>query len=274
MQTLDRQPTEPEDTTKTIAELNSLRYRGYYYDNDDVGFYYLQSRYYDATTCRFISADEYTDTDTGYLGYNMFAYCNNNPILASDPDGRWLNIVIGAVVGGLVSGISSAIQGKDWDEVLVSAACGAVSGGLAATGLGGVAGQMLVGAATSAIDSGYQNYKEYKSGKITAGEAVFGTLVDTTTGALFGAMGAEGTGAFKESCKITKAGIQGTKTLFAKGLHPATKAVAKAASRELVKYAKKELGHAIVDGCVSTAISWGTNKVATIIYRHYEQYAK
>ena len=43
-------PTEPEDTTKTLAELNPLRYRGYYYDNDDVGFYYLQSRYYDATT--------------------------------------------------------------------------------------------------------------------------------------------------------------------------------------------------------------------------------
>ncbi len=72
-------PTEPEDTTKTLAELNPLRYRGYYYDNDDVGFYYLQSRYYDATTCRFISADSYAITGLGLVGYNMFAYCNNEP---------------------------------------------------------------------------------------------------------------------------------------------------------------------------------------------------
>lgn len=62
-------PTEPEDTTKTLAELNPLRYRGYYYDNDDVGFYYLQSRYYDATTCRFISADSYASTGQGFVGF-------------------------------------------------------------------------------------------------------------------------------------------------------------------------------------------------------------
>lgn len=210
----------------------------------------------------------------------MFAYCNNNPILASDPDGRWLNIVIGAVVGGIVSAISTAVQtyketGKvDIGKTVVSGITGAVSGGFAATGLGGVAGQVLVGAATSAIDSGYSNYKDYKAGKITAGEAIFGTLVDTTTGALFGAMGAEGTGAFKESCKITKAGIQGTKTLLAKGLHPATKAVAKAASRELVKYAKKELVNAAIDGCISTAVAWGTNKVAMLVYNHYAKYVK
>ncbi|MCI9145695.1 MAG: hypothetical protein HFJ97_04960 [Eubacterium sp.] len=29
-----------------IAEINPLRYRGYYYDNE-TGYYYLQSRYYD-----------------------------------------------------------------------------------------------------------------------------------------------------------------------------------------------------------------------------------
>ena len=138
-------PTEPEDTTKTLADINPLRYRGYYYDNDDLGFYYLQSRYYDAATCRFISADEYTDTDTGYLGYNMFAYCNNNPILASDPDGRWFHLVIGAVVGAAVGALSAAIQGKSGAEIAVAAVAGGASGLLTASGAG-MAAQVIGGA--------------------------------------------------------------------------------------------------------------------------------
>jgi len=31
----------------TLGSINPLRYRGYYYDTE-TGFYYLQSRYYDA----------------------------------------------------------------------------------------------------------------------------------------------------------------------------------------------------------------------------------
>ena len=57
---------------------NPLRYRGYIYDNE-TGFYYLQSRYYDPVVGRFINSDSYASTGTGVLGYNMFAYCNNNP---------------------------------------------------------------------------------------------------------------------------------------------------------------------------------------------------
>ena len=70
-----------------IAKLNPLRYRGYYFDME-TGFYYLQSRYYDPTLRRFINADSYQSTGTGFLGYNMFAYCENNPVLNHDPDGR------------------------------------------------------------------------------------------------------------------------------------------------------------------------------------------
>ena len=39
-----------------LAEVNPLRYRGYYYDSE-TGFYYLQSRYYDPENHRFINAD-------------------------------------------------------------------------------------------------------------------------------------------------------------------------------------------------------------------------
>lgn len=76
--------------TGAMAEINPLRYRGYYYDSE-TGFYYLQSRYYDPEICRFINADSYTSTGRGYLGYNMFAYCNGNPVVYSDPSGHALD---------------------------------------------------------------------------------------------------------------------------------------------------------------------------------------
>lgn len=43
-------------TSGNVGTLNPFRYRGYYYDNE-TGFYYLQTRYYDPEICRFISAD-------------------------------------------------------------------------------------------------------------------------------------------------------------------------------------------------------------------------
>ena len=74
-------------STGDLAEINPLRYRGYYYDSE-TGFYYLQSRYYDPEICRFINADSYASTGDGFTGFNMFAYCNNNPVNRIDPDGH------------------------------------------------------------------------------------------------------------------------------------------------------------------------------------------
>ena len=72
--------------TGTLAELNPLRYRGYVYDQE-TGFYYLNSRYYDPAVMRFISADNYVSTGQGFLGHNMFSYCANNPVLSTDHTG-------------------------------------------------------------------------------------------------------------------------------------------------------------------------------------------
>ena len=69
-----------------MAAYNPFRYRGYRYDGD-TRLYYLQSRYYDPAVERFINADKYAGTGQGYLGYNMFAYCNNNPVNAHDANG-------------------------------------------------------------------------------------------------------------------------------------------------------------------------------------------
>ena len=76
----------PNSISGEMADINPLRYRGYYYDAES-GWYYLQSRYYDPVIHRFINADSYASTGQGTLGCNMFAYCNNNSVNLTDTDG-------------------------------------------------------------------------------------------------------------------------------------------------------------------------------------------
>ena len=91
-----------------LAEINPLRYRGYYYDNE-TGFYYLQSRYYDPANRRFINADVYASTGQGFVGTNMFAYCVNNPVFLTDKDGNFaIAIGIGAAVEAICGGVAAA----------------------------------------------------------------------------------------------------------------------------------------------------------------------
>ena len=73
----------------TIGAVNKLRYRSYYYD-DETGFYYLQSRYYDPVVKRFISPDstDYLTENGTFDGFNLYAYCLNNPVMYSDPSGN------------------------------------------------------------------------------------------------------------------------------------------------------------------------------------------
>ena len=73
--------------TGTMAAINPLRYRGYYYDAES-GLYYLKSRYYDPAIGRFINADALASTGQGILGTNMFAYCNNGPVSREDSNGQ------------------------------------------------------------------------------------------------------------------------------------------------------------------------------------------
>ena len=74
--------------TNGIGEINPIRYRGYYWDAE-FGLYYLQSRYYSPTLCRFISQDsiEYLDPES-INGLNLYAYCSNNPVMYGDSTGH------------------------------------------------------------------------------------------------------------------------------------------------------------------------------------------
>ena len=166
--------TTISQTAYNVAAYNPFRYRGYRYDGE-TGLYYLQSRYYDPETCRFINADSYAGTGQSLTGYNMFAYCNNNPVMMDDKTGTW----------------------PDWNKVwkvatsIVEVTVGAA---LVATGVGGLAGGALIAAGAGSLIGGFAN--EASGGSFGAGwlgGQVGGALTGLSIGAgalLYGAASA------------------------------------------------------------------------------------
>jgi RHS repeat-associated protein len=131
-----------------IASRNPFRYRGYYYDAE-LGMYRLQTRYYDSKVGRFINADTtsvLSASPTALTDKNLFAYCDNNPVMRRDDGGKiWHPALVGGLVGGLVGAgtlltsdlFHSLIAGElvfsSWDQYVSSAAGGAAYGAVMAT---------------------------------------------------------------------------------------------------------------------------------------------
>ena len=161
------------DTSGTdIGTINPLRYRGYYYDTE-TGFYFLQSRYYDPTVGRFINADGVVaDIADDIRGYNLFAYCFNDPINLSDHTGNWPKWAkLAAVVGA---------------SVLAVAAIAAIT-----VATGGTAAPVIVGALLGAVTSGVIDAALQKSftGQIDFGEVIISASGGAVAGALGGSNG-------------------------------------------------------------------------------------
>ena len=214
-----------------IGNVNPIRYRSYYFDSETY-FYYLNTRYYSPEMCRVLNAD---DTDTllcspnELTDKNLFAYCDNNPVMRVDHGGDfWMLIgaAVGAVVGGAVSAISQYTStGKvNWGVVGVNAAAGAISGVLASTGVGLVASVGI----NAALGGGtYVAEQAIKREKVTVG----GVVASSVAGGIGGAIGGRGANA--------------------KGLSAAWKSASKGISRELrranVKYATKQIAKYTVE---------------------------
>ena len=130
--------TSSEDTSGvSLATLNPFCYRKYVYD-PETGLYCLGSRYYDPEVGRFVNADDpgtiFAKPQELY-NKNLYAYCDNNPIIREDVQGYFpIPCIVGAVVGAAVSGFSYVLNsGGEIDGVELAKSCliGAVSGALA-----------------------------------------------------------------------------------------------------------------------------------------------
>ena len=162
----------------SIANLNPLRYRGYYYDAE-TGFYYLQSRYYDPAICRFINADTFATTDAnGFLSANMFAYCENNPIMRTDESGELFAEIVGGIIGAFVSTTSAMVAGDTGPKLALAFIEGAISGAITRSTAGMIANGVI------AVVNGVIAAEE--TGDVMAGIAVaavsFGASCVSATG--------------------------------------------------------------------------------------------
>jgi RHS repeat-associated protein len=73
-------------TMATGSVTSSYLYAGYQFDAE-TGMYYLNSRYYDPVTARFMSMDTYLGQANDPLSLNLYTYCHNEPVMYSDPTG-------------------------------------------------------------------------------------------------------------------------------------------------------------------------------------------
>ena len=188
----------------TVGEVNPYRYRSYRYDSE-IGLYYLNSRYYDPSTGRFINADNASIIDGAnahMLENNLYAYCFNNPINSQDDEGTWPNwlkkvvaavavVVVVAVVAAVV--VATAGAGTAAAAVAIGAAKGAAIGAASGAALGAAGGAIshriqtgswegagqaalegmgdgaLSGAITGGITGGANGYSAFKAGGNSSG---------------------------------------------------------------------------------------------------------
>jgi len=168
--------------TGDLANINPFRYRSYYYDAETY-FYYLQSRYYDPAIGRFINADAFVSTGQGILGNNMFAYCNNNPVNLSDPNGNFAfgiilgKAVLGAAVNVLTTYIGAKVTGQSysWKDAGFAALSGAF-------GTGGTVLKVAAGVVSGAYTgiSAYQNGASVESAILCGTVSAVGTTVSVS----------------------------------------------------------------------------------------------
>ena len=173
-----------------IANINPIRYRGYYYDTE-TGFYYVSSRYYDPEIKRWISPEpnvDYGEFDegAGLIGYNVYAYCANNPIKYKDETGESITlacVLIGAGIGLVAGGAFGAYRAdkngyspsdgwKYWKYVVGYGAVGGAIGALIGWGAGAlIAKYGVTTAATSITKGGGARFSSFNALKRSLGSA-------------------------------------------------------------------------------------------------------
>ena len=210
----------------SIGTLNPLRYRGYVYDTE-TGLYYLNSRYYNPETGRFINADSVIDRSK-ILGANVFSYCLNNPVNMLDEDGNLPKWLSGALT--VVSGITQVIAGAALVAASHYTGIGLVVGG--ALILNGAA-TVLAGSATIINDLTGSNFSEEniirtavrKVGAAIGGETgenIAATMYDVanTAATVYSVVGGGGTALSKTASalgnqvKITKSTFSMVPSMF------------------------------------------------------------
>ena len=167
----------------SFAHRNPLRYRGYLYDSE-TGFYYLGSRYYDPKIRRFINADNNLSS-ASICGYNLFAYCGNNPVNRTDATGEaWWHWALGAAI---VVGCAVATVATCGGFAAAAGAVAAVCAGTAAASTAAtVAASAFVGSAAVYGSLSLSSLADSASVEDFNNKGNWGTVASTAGGAIVG----------------------------------------------------------------------------------------
>jgi RHS repeat-associated protein len=146
---------EPYGFTQWYPASSGVGYTGHFFDRD-TELVYMQQRYYDPITGRFLSVDPVVTNASNGSFFNRYEYARNNPYKFKDPDGRSPahGFLIGAGLELTVQVLQFASDSRDGislGDVMISGVAGAAGVGLA--GKFGQLGGLLADAATSAISS-------------------------------------------------------------------------------------------------------------------------
>lgn len=178
-----------------LGRRNPFRFKGYYYD-EELGMYYLNSRYYDPEVGRFISPDttDILEVQDDLYDKNLYAYCDNNPVMRIDSSGAVWHLAVGAVVGVATQFVADVgiglATGSSFGEVisslsLVDYAAAAIGGAIAASGIGfagAVVANATLGGTTYLANCSYKGVKSNKKDFIAS----------TVIGGVAGAIGGSG----------------------------------------------------------------------------------
>ena len=121
----------------------------------DFGLINMNGRMYDPYTSMFLSPDNYIQAPDNSQSFNRYAYCLNNPLKYTDPDGEFWHIIAGAAIGGISNLAFNWNNCDGWQDYVSYFAIGAAAGGLGAAVGAGVselgAGMGLVGLAGGGV---------------------------------------------------------------------------------------------------------------------------
>ena len=249
-----------------IGTINPIRYRGYYYDTE-TDLYYLEARYYDPETGRFISQDSIDFIVPNHLtGLNLYAYCNNNPVMNVDPSGCLvfttalliaigIGAGIGALTGAAVNGATYAMEHAGTDSFSWQGFGAAVAGG-AVSGLitGAVAGAMSIFGGSAGFVFGVYTAMGFVggvAGSVTE-KSINGTLFNNgSVWDIFyeGAWGAAG-GALGG---LMEGAITPVRVIAQKTGKPLSKVLTK-----VIQKAINEIGPSLFGGAISDFTNWYT----------------
>ena len=114
---------------------------------DEFDLINMNGRVYDPAVAQFLSPDPYIQDAGNWLNYNRYAYCYNNPTRYVDPDGEWVHIVIGAVIGGAINVWANQDACDGIGQVMAAFGAGALAGGLTAATGGATSGLLATAGA-------------------------------------------------------------------------------------------------------------------------------